>query len=450
METTCDCLQVTYLPANKNNVLLLFPREILILDMEIGHAVGSFSIEASSPSFSLVIPCSQRDVLYMLHENGSISMRAIRSPERLPYQTDYEDPDKVLSTHISMDILYETRCHSDVFRLSRTSRLMGFCVDPVYECTSAVLLADGRILFWSLTMPGIEHPSDTELDVLGNLQPVPSVMIDSRRCSLDRIISQPLLTFGEDKKKSHLPKPRFLLSGMLEGVASSPMCARMCPPMTTKNFKTYEPLVAVTCGNGVLQIFNAATGILKRMYVIGCTNLNGLEWLSLNTLLVYYNTISPQSSKSEIFHVDLVTGVVKTLPSSTGLKTSAISSLKVSHQKQYFLVLFKKHGGAELWDVANLCQLREFPTNFPKITAFEWSPSSYGSRLGKKRAKTMDSVSAANMEETSAAMLEGKVDENKNIKTKSKEHLVFTDVEGTVYHYVVEGTSLKDGSKVSY
>ena len=29
-----------------------------------------------------------------------------------------------------------------------------------------------------------------------------------------------------------------------------------------------------------------------------------------------------------------------------------------------------------------------------------------------------------------------------------KEHLVFTDTDGTVYHYVVEGTSLKDGSKV--
>jgi len=35
-----------------------------------------------------------------------------------------------------------------------------------------------------------------------------------------------------------------------------------------------------------------------------------------------------------------------------------------------------------------------------------------------------------------------------NRKSKMKEHLVFTDTDGTVYHYVVEGTSLKDGSKV--
>ena len=70
--------------------------------MEIGHAVGSFSIEPSSPSFSLVFPCSQRDILFLLHENGSISMRAIRSPQRVPYQSDYDDPEKnLIKSHIT-------------------------------------------------------------------------------------------------------------------------------------------------------------------------------------------------------------------------------------------------------------------------------------------------------------------------------------------------------------
>jgi hypothetical protein len=37
--------------------------------------------------------------------------------------------------------------------------------------------------------------------------------------------------------------------------------------------------------------------------------------------------------------------------------------------RNYFLVLFKNKS-AELWDATNLCQLREFPGNFPTITAF--------------------------------------------------------------------------------
>ena len=35
-----------------------------------------------------------------------------------------------------------------------------------------------------------------------------------------------------------------------------------------------------------------------------------------------------------------------------------------------------------------------------------------------------------------------------HIQKKTKEHIVFTDTDGTVYHCVVEGTSLRDGSKV--
>ena len=39
-----------------------------------------------------------------------------------------------------------------------------------------------------------------------------------------------------------------------------------------------------------------------------------------------------------------------------------------SSPRQYFLVLFKNHH-AELWDAMTMTQLREFPGNFPSITA---------------------------------------------------------------------------------
>lgn len=224
--------------------------------MEIGHAVGSFSIEPSSPSFSMVFPCSQRDILFLLHENGSISLRAVRSPDRLPYQYDYEEPEKILSNRISIDVLYEIKCHSDVFRLSRTSRLMGFCVDPATECNTAVLLADGRILFWSLTVSGgvtsFSFGANDTPAALENLQATEKMVSggDVGLHSLDRILP-PLLSFGDDRRKlKQQRKSRFLLNGLFEGIAQNPVCAKMCPPMTTKNFKNYEALVAV----GELQL----------------------------------------------------------------------------------------------------------------------------------------------------------------------------------------------------
>ena len=244
-EASCDCLKIAYLPSNKNHVLLLFPREILILNMEIGLALGSFSVETSSPSLYSVIPCQQRDILYLLHDNGSVSIRAIRSPATVPYQDD--DPDKVLSSRISLDIVYDIKCQSDVFRLSRGSRLMGFCVDPVYERSSALILADGKVLFWTLEPPsGVEsiYKEKKHVAPLPNLQRTKVEYTDCESFSLEEIVPH-LLTFGDDKEKQQFHKPRFMLDGTCEGVAPNPLCARICPPMTTKNFKYYRPLLAV-------------------------------------------------------------------------------------------------------------------------------------------------------------------------------------------------------------
>lgn len=245
LDSGCDCLQVVYLPSNRNHILLLFPREILILDMEIGQALGSFSIENSSPSFQAVIPCRQRDVLYLLHDNGSVSLRAVRSPPNVPYDEE-DDPEKMLTHRISLDIVYDIKCHSDVFRLSRASRLMGFCVDAVYECRTAIMLGDGRILFWSLSPPSGSTSFHKEPLSWRSL---PDLEETTLRCipeipNLQNIIPC-LLDFGDEKKNSNHLKPKFMLDGMYEALALNPVCCRMCPPMTTKNFSTYQPLLAV-------------------------------------------------------------------------------------------------------------------------------------------------------------------------------------------------------------
>lgn len=459
LDSVCDCIQIVYLPSNRNHVLLLFPREILILDIEIGQALGSFSIESTSPSFYSVIPCRQRDILFLLHDNGSISMRAVRSPDRVPYKSN-DDPDQMLASRISLDIIYDMKCHSDVFRLSRASRVMNFGLNPVSECETAILLADGRVLLWVLAPPSGINSFCKEPSVrtpLAGLQETVKSLVDVNHYTLSNIVPS-LLTFGNNKEKQNYYKPKFMLDGVFEGVALNPICLKMCPPMTTKNFTTYKPLLAVGCGSGVLQIFNASKGYLVKYFSMSCHNIKGLEWVHLTSLLVYFNG-SSSSNKSEMVHVDVTSGLVTTLPSSRGLKESTVASLKVSHLKQYFLVLFKNHS-AELWDAINLCQLREFPTNFPRITAFEWSPTSYGSKLGKKKAKAMipedptstSTTSVASnslLDESTSNVLENTTaDDTKKPPSKSKEHLVFTDNDGTVYHYVVEGTSLKDGSKV--
>lgn len=46
-----DCLQLSYLPSKRNHMLLLYPREILILDLELSQTVGVVAIERSGVPF---------------------------------------------------------------------------------------------------------------------------------------------------------------------------------------------------------------------------------------------------------------------------------------------------------------------------------------------------------------------------------------------------------------
>ena len=76
--------------AVRNHVLLVYPREIFVLDLEVGQTIGCVlggTAVASDgvcdgrsnggiPPIFQVYPCSQRDAIFLLHENGAVSLRA--------------------------------------------------------------------------------------------------------------------------------------------------------------------------------------------------------------------------------------------------------------------------------------------------------------------------------------------------------------------------------------
>ena len=117
-----------------------------------------------------------------------------------------------------------------------------------------------------------------------------------------------------------------------------------------------------------------------------------------------------------------------------GEEEPPIEMLRVSHLKQYFIVAFAGKP-FELWDLKTLSLLRTMPKKFPPITALDWSPLHNLKSLRKR-------------------MNAAKEDENKENKESSpiplvaKEHFVFTDPEGQLYHFSVEGNAIRDGTKL--
>ena len=234
-----------YHPSCRHLILLVFPREILFIDTDINQAIGSIYLERNSPSFiHATIPCTQRDVIYTLHDNGSITMRSRRQMTQNPYLCEATDNDEACP-----DIIYENKCQSDTFRFSKSSYVSGFVACPVTETKLILLVSDGRILIWNLKQTS-EQSSDAmlmsdeclkaSLPLSSSESPFLSAMVSPPRRTLADILPVPVYPSSNDK--NYL---RFLLVGLLTNVMSSPTCATMCPPMTTKNWVEYRPLVAV-------------------------------------------------------------------------------------------------------------------------------------------------------------------------------------------------------------
>ncbi len=68
------------------------------------------------------------------------------------------------------------------------------------------------------------------------------------RMALSDLISQTQTFITESQAVSqskHGVMLKFVLTGLLSGVAPAPLVIRMCPPLTTKNWNVYQPLLAL-------------------------------------------------------------------------------------------------------------------------------------------------------------------------------------------------------------
>ncbi|XP_056326423.1 WD repeat-containing protein 11 [Danio aesculapii] len=461
--TLNDCLQLSYLPSKRNHMLLLYPREILILDLELSQTVGVVAIERSGVPFIQVIPCAQRDALYCLHENGCITLRVCRSTTPSPNET-VTDPEQN-----SQELVYDLRSQCDAIRVTKTVRPYRVVICPVNENKAVLVVSDGRVMLWELKA----HASKSSSNLSSGLPPLYSAvnfcgtpLRQNQKCipdlSLNSMIGHSLIPGVDsprplaDQKEVHL---KFLLTGLLSGLPLPPFSLRMCPPLTTKNINHYQPLLAVGTSNGSVLVYNLTSGLLHKELSVHSCEVRGIEWISLTSFLSFATSVPNNLGlvRNELQHVDLRTGRCFAFRGERGNDEPAIEMIKVSHLKQYLVVVFRDKP-LELWDVRTGTLLREMAKNFPTVTALEWSPSHNLKSLKKKqlaareamaRQTTLADAEQSSVESSVISLLqdaESKSESSQGIS--AREHFVFTDTDGQVYHITVEGNTVKDGARI--
>ncbi|NXR24899.1 WDR11 protein, partial [Cinclus mexicanus] len=316
--TLNDCLQLSYLPSKRNYMLLLYPREILILDLEVNQTVGVIAIERTGVPFIQVIPCFQRDGLFCLHENGCITLRVRRSNCSIT-ATPSEEPDP----EPAQELVYDLRSQCDAIRVTKTVRPFSMVCCPVNENAAALIVSDGRVMIWelksSISGRNVRNSSSSASPLYSPVSfcgiPVGALQNKLPDLSLDNMIAGQGASAGEELRNSFLQEVhlKFLLTGLLSGLPLPPFAIRMCPPLTTKNIKQYEPILAV---GGIYMEKNTSvqtssnSNILADMLHAFPSDTRGIEWISL-TGFISFATSTPNNLglvRNELQLVDLPTG----------------------------------------------------------------------------------------------------------------------------------------------
>lgn len=137
---------------------------------------------------------------------------------------------------------------------------------------------------------------------------------------------------GSALQEVHL---KFLLTGLLSGLPSPQFAIRMCPPLTTKNIKMYQPLLAVGTSNGSVLVYHLTSGLLHKELSVHSCEVKGIEWTSLTGFLSFA-TSTPNNMglvRNELQLVDLPTGRSIAFRGERGNDESPMEMIKVSHLK---------------------------------------------------------------------------------------------------------------------
>ncbi|KAG8541485.1 hypothetical protein GDO81_028929 [Engystomops pustulosus] len=128
--------------------------------------------------------------------------------------------------------------------------------------------------------------------------------------------------------------------------------------------------------NGSVFVYDLTSGLLHKELNIHSCEVRGIEWTSLTSFLSFA-TSTPNNLglvRNELQLVDLLTGRSMAFRGERGNDEQAMEMIKVSHLKQYLVVVFKDKP-MELWDIRTCTLLREMSKVFPTVTALVRSVS---------------------------------------------------------------------------
>ena len=374
-------LQLQFLPTLRDHFIVLQSHKICIVNLQIELPVCNIALDTTLSPFIQIYPCKQRDAFYCLHNNGNVTLRVAR-------------PKYAEACTKTSAMLYDVRLQSESIRISKQHRVMALAVCPATERSISVICSDSRVFFWTVNRiilpegkPSEHACNQNESDKNASTTFLPLRGIIRNNAHLYNLYLRDLFLpsrlFLENdyvKQNSKSVQLKFIMSGLFTFLGLSPFVLSMCPPLTTKNFLYYKPILAIGSSSGVIYLVDLNSGAIIKEYSVHTGAVAGIEWCSLDSFLTFSVIVSGTASnnaKNELIFVETATGKTHSLiqSKSNSHAVSPLSMIRVSPRKNYFVAVYKWKP-MEIWDVKTRRLLREVKiTSTAPITALAWCPS---------------------------------------------------------------------------
>lgn len=150
MTSLNECLQLSFHRSLRHIICLVYPREVLLVDLRIHHTVAVLTAsDRSYAPLQQLLLCRQRDLLFCVHESGSVSGRVRKSVCPLN-ESNASAHSSWNSPEADLELQYEQRCLTESIRLTKNNKVLATAIHPLSEVRLVILLSDGRLFFYDL------------------------------------------------------------------------------------------------------------------------------------------------------------------------------------------------------------------------------------------------------------------------------------------------------------
>ncbi|KAL8497878.1 hypothetical protein ACS0TY_021287 [Phlomoides rotata] len=403
-------VKFAFSPHWKHVILVGFPRELVLFDLQYGSVLFSTTFPRGCGKFLEVLPDVNMEVFYCAHLDGKITTWRRKEGEQMHIMCSVEELMPSIGTTVPSPLVLAVAVSQSDHTLQDICRLCpdadSFDIDfnnpfdsydesHIFSKTRLISISDdGKVWKWLLTAEGSrdgrKHTENAKRVSEVREVPVPEVeshseVFSTNERSMDKVVqlddtnrrggckSGPSIVSDEVSFKMNLVGQLHLLSSAIS------MLAVPSPSLTATLARggnspaVAVPLVALGTQSGTIDVIDVSANAVATSFSVHSSVVRGLRWLGNSRLVSFSYTQGNEKTGGYVNRLVVTclrSGLSRTFRVLQKPERAPIRALRASSSGRYLLILFRD-APVEVWAMTKTpLMLRSLALPF---TVLEWT-----------------------------------------------------------------------------